>query len=227
MCHRSLEKCMQLKRLAVRARICAKRDISLKGTPRLGKAIQQNVCQAWRKRLWHPGIRKRYIAIRWAQHKFFKIFYPTSLSLALLHAYFRMPSKVYEMSHHFSYLVELLCSLICLSLALNYCLPLTVASTIPVFFPSSNRTQQLAVQSVAASMPLNASAPREYTCSGFLYGLEPNEVSCIDAVRQLDGRDGKEKIWKQRGFMANYDIGLPRSYWSCTSESHWISSRFH
>ena len=122
------------------------------------------------------------------------------------------------MFHHFSYVIELLCYLICLSLASTFLLPLTVASTIPVVFPSSNRTQLLAVQSAAALTLLNASATREYTCSGALYGQKPNEASCIDAIRQLDGRDGKEQVWKQRGWMANYDIGLPRSYWSCKSE---------
>ena len=123
------------------------------------------------------------------------------------------------MFHHFSYVTELLCYLICWSLASNFLLSLTVASTIPFSLSSSNRTQVLAVQSAAASAPLNVSALREYTCSGELYGVKPNEASCIDAIRQIDGRDGKEQVWKQRGFMGNYDIGLPRSYWSCTPES--------
>ena len=142
----------------------------------------------------------------------------TSLMLALLHAGFHMSSDVYEMFYHFSYVIELLCYLICLSLSWNFLLPLTVASAIPVFSPSSNRTQLLTGQSAVALMPLNASATREYTCSGALYGRKPNEASCIDAIRQLDGRDGKEQVWKQRGWIANYDIGLPRSYWSCKSE---------
>ena len=141
-----------------------------------------------------------------------------------LHACFYMSTQVYEMLHRFSYVIELLCYLVCLQSALNFLLPLTVASTIPDFFPSSNRTQLLGL---AAAAPLNASALREYTCSESLYGLKPNEASCMDAIRQVDARDGKEQVWKQRGYMGNYDIGLPRSYWSCTSESRRTSLSFH
>ena len=54
-----------------------------------------------------------------------------------------------------------------------------------------------------------------YSCSSELFGFDLNRQSCIDAIRQLDSRDDKQKIWQQRGPFGGYDIGLPRALLSC------------
>ena len=65
-------------------------------------------------------------------------------------------------------------------------------------------------------MSLNVSVRAEYSCSSALFGRHPSKDSCVNAIRQLDTRDDKQQTWRKRGSREDYDIGLPRTYWSCT-----------
>lgn len=82
---------------------------------------------------------------------------------------------------------------------------------------SSAEPTQIPLGSSSEEDYLNVTAIPEYTCSGAQFGFNPNSDSCIEAIRLLDARDDKQRTWRQRGSRRSYDVGLPQTYWSCTS----------
>ena len=88
------------------------------------------------------------------------------------------------------------------------------ASSVALITQSFNESINTSV--VGSSIPsLNVSVGTEFGCSGWQYGWDLDVSSCLDALSQLDRRSTARQSWGPRRTETDYDIGLPRTYWSC------------
>lgn len=73
-------------------------------------------------------------------------------------------------------------------------------------------------QSFNASVAyLTSTVNSRFGCSGRQYGYGLDVLSCLDAYGHLDRRSTAPQNWAPRRPNRDYDVGLPRSFWSCKS----------
>ena len=97
---------------------------------------------------------------------------------------------------------------------------LDVAWALYINSPDSIRTIaqsfNTSVSVLGSSVPsLNASGNSRFGCSGRQYGYGLDVLSCLDAYAHLERRSTAPQSWGPRRSDMHYDIGLPRSCWSC------------